>query len=177
MKFYFYFQIMENELTPQGAAHDEVNLLDEQDYQHFVYATQGQRFLNWLIDNIITRLALAYAVGIVIGLAIQLLSFDTQQQVYEGIQEKNFIYYLITYSIVAFTYLVYYTACEKLFKGYTLGKVITGTKAIRQDGGELTFRNALLRSLCRIVPFEVLSGFSTLTWHDSWTDTMVIKSR
>jgi uncharacterized RDD family membrane protein YckC len=74
-------------------------------------------------------------------------------------------------------YIVYYTLCEKLLKGYTLGKLITGTRAIRQDGGELTFRNALLRSLSRCVPFEVFSGFNTLTWHDSWTDTKVIKAR
>ena len=47
----------------------------------------------------------------------------------------------------------------------------------QQELGELTFKDALLRSLSRCVPFEVLSGFSTLTWHDSWTGTMVVKAR
>ncbi|MBK6634385.1 MAG: hypothetical protein IPG38_08770 [Chitinophagaceae bacterium] len=55
--------------------------------------------------------------------------------------------------------------------------MVTGTRAIRQDGNELTFKDALLRSLCRLVPFEVFSGFNILTWHDSWTETMVIKAR
>jgi hypothetical protein len=32
------------------------------------------------------------------------------------------------------------------------------------------------RSLCRLVPFEPLSGFG-YPWHDRWTKTMVIKSR
>jgi uncharacterized RDD family membrane protein YckC len=84
---------------------------------------------------------------------------------------------LLSLLIGYLNYIVYYTLCEKLLKGYTLGKLITGTRAIRQDGGELTFRNALLRSLSRCVPFEVFSGFNTLTWHDSWTDTKVIKAR
>jgi len=66
--------------------------------------------------------------------------------------------------------------CEKAFKGRTLGKVISGTRAIRNDGGELTLKDALLRSLSRLVPFEVFSGFGT-PWHDSWTNTQVIKAR
>ncbi len=85
--------------------------------------------------------------------------------------------FLLSFMIGYLNYIVYYTLCEKLFKGYTLGKIITGTRAIRQDGQELTLKNALLRSLSRCVPFEVFSGFNTLTWHDSWTDTMVVKSR
>jgi uncharacterized RDD family membrane protein YckC len=85
--------------------------------------------------------------------------------------------YIISYIIVIINYVFYYTLCEKLFKGYTLGKLITGTRAMRQDGEALTFKDALLRSLSRLVPFEVFSGFSTLPWHDSWTNTMVVKSR
>ena len=76
--------------------------------------------------------------------------------------------------IIIVNYLVYYTLCEKLFRGQTLGKLITGTKSLRTDGEELTFKDALLRSLCRLVPFEVFSGFG-VPWHDSWTNTMVVK--
>ena len=66
---------------------------------------------------------------------------------------------------------------EKLFKGYTVGKLITGTRAIREDGKELTFKNAILRSLSRMVPFEPFSAFGGSPWHDRWTKTRVIKSR
>jgi uncharacterized RDD family membrane protein YckC len=76
-----------------------------------------------------------------------------------------------------FNYIIYYTFCEKLFRGYTLGKLVTGTRAIRTDGQELTFRDTILRTLSRIVPFEVFSGFGGHPWHDEWTKTMVIKSR
>jgi uncharacterized RDD family membrane protein YckC len=40
--------------------------------------------------------------------------------------------------IIIVNYLVYYTLCEKLFRGQTLGKLITGTRAIRTDGEKLT---------------------------------------
>jgi uncharacterized RDD family membrane protein YckC len=65
---------------------------------------------------------------------------------------------------------------KKLFRGQTLGKLFTGTRAIRTDGEELTFKDALLRSLCRLIPFEVFSGFG-VPWHDSLTITMVVKKR
>ena len=76
-----------------------------------------------------------------------------------------------------FNYLIYYTFCELAFKGYTLGKLITGTKAIRNDGQPLMFKDTLLRSLSRMVPFEVFSGFGDKPWHDSWTNTTVVKAR
>ena len=164
-----------NELNSNSEQED---LLAEESYidNQFVYATQGQRFLNWLIDNLLMRYGLAYLTGMGVGLVIGIAAPDF----FENISYSESIFsplWLIGILIAYLNYIIYYTLCEKLFRGYTLGKLITGTRAIRQDGGELTFRNALLRSLSRCVPFEVFSGFSTLTWHDSWTDTMVIKAR
>jgi uncharacterized RDD family membrane protein YckC len=153
------------------------DLLAEEAYidNHFVYATQGQRFLNWLIDNALIRFGLNYVSGLAAGSLLTILFPEFMTKIAYGENQAGL--YIIVFFVVALDYIFYYTLCEKLFKGYTLGKLITGTRAIRQDGGELTFRNALLRSLSRCVPFEVFSGFSTLTWHDSWTDTMVIKAR
>jgi len=161
-----------------SATNEQKDLLVDETYlqEHFVYATQGQRFLNWLIDNILMRLGLSYLTGTIVGMLIGLLNPDFFQSIVFS-ENATFILAVLGLLIAYFNYIFYYTLCEKLFKGCTLGKLITGTRAIRQDGGELTFRNAILRSLSRCVPFEVFSGFKTLTWHDSWTDTMVIKSR
>lgn len=141
------------------------------------YATQGQRFLNWLIDNILMRFGLAYVTGLGFGLLLALIAPDFLQEIAESEGHLTGSVFLFTMIVSYFNYIFYYTLCEKLFKGYTLGKLITGTRAIRQDGGELKFKDALLRSLCRIVPLELFSGFSTLTWHDRWTNTMVVKAR
>lgn len=149
---------------------------DSYELNHFVHATQGQRFLNWLIDNLLMRYGLSYLTGMGIGIIIGIAAPDFFENAAYDEGPFGSLFFL-TFIIGYINYIIYYTLCEKLFRGYTIGKLITGTRAIRQDGGELTFRNALLRSLSRCVPFEVFSGFNTLTWHDSWTDTMVIKVR
>ncbi|MEP7238971.1 MAG: RDD family protein [Ferruginibacter sp.] len=160
------------------ARNEQEDLLSGDAYidNHFVYASQGQRFLNWLIDNILMRFGLAYLTGMGIGFILSIAAPDFLSNIANSDSPFGPLFFL-GIMIGYLDYIIYYTLCEKLFKGYTLGKVITGTRAIRQDGGELTFRNAILRSLSRCVPFEVFSGFSTLTWHDDWTDTMVIKAR
>ena len=151
-------------------------LADEGDLnvQH-IYATQGQRFVNWLVDNLLARFALSYLAGMGVGYILNMVAPDFLYDVVYGDNRAGLI--LLQYLIAAVTYVFYYTLCEKLFRGYTLGKLISGTRAIRQDGNELTVKDALLRSLSRIVPFEPFSGFNTLTWHDSWTKTMVIQTR
>ena len=140
-------------------------------FQH-TQATQGQRFLNFVIDNLLMRLTLTYASGYVVA---RLLLFIAPSFLYWLVDDNNKVGLIaLSYLIIIVNYLVYYTLCEKLFKGQTLGKLITGTMAIRTDGEELIFKDALLRSLCRLIPLEVLSGFG-VPWHDSLTHTMVVK--
>jgi uncharacterized RDD family membrane protein YckC len=139
------------------------------------YATQGQRFFNWLIDNLLMRFGISYVSGMAIGYTLALVFPEFMSRVFYG--ENRYGLLALSYLVGIINYLFYYTICEKAFKGYTLGKIITGTRAIRQDGEELTLKDAFLRTLSRLVPFEVFSGFGTLTWHDKWTKTMVIKSR
>jgi uncharacterized RDD family membrane protein YckC len=143
-----------------------------------VPAGTGQRFLNFLIDNILMQFGLSILTGIAVGVILALLFPDYMLRLTENPDTStNFDWFIISYAVGIVNYLLYYTICEKAFKGYTLGKLITGTRAIRDDGGELTFKDAFLRSLSRLVPFEVFSGFGGYPWHDSWTRTMVVKSR
>ena len=165
-----------NELTATPG--DQDFLYEESQHLNtYVYATQGQRFLNWLIDNLLMRLGLTFLTGMAISLILSFIAPDFLNRIAASESSMGGELILLSLMIGYMNYIVYYTLCEKLFKGYTLGKIITGTRAIRQDGNELSFKDALLRSLSRCVPFEVFSGFSTLTWHDSWTDTMVVKAR
>lgn len=140
-------------------------------YFQYIHATQGQRFLNFIIDNIIMRLALTYASGYVVGKTLQIIA---PEFLYKLVDDDKIGLWVLSYMIIFLNYLVYYTLFEKLFRGQTIGKFVTGTRAIRTDGEELTFKDALLRSLSRLVPFEVFSGFG-VPWHDSWTGTMVVK--
>ena len=146
-----------------------------EDYQEPTrQASTGQRFVNWLVDNLLMRFGLSYLTGMALGYAIN--NFFPDYALRISYEQDPFDLYLIAYVLVLLNYLLYYTVCEKAFKGYTLGKLVSGTRAIREDGGELTLKDAFLRSLSRLVPFEALSGFGR-PWHDSWTRTHVIQVR
>ena len=151
------------------------DLFAEEDLVSINYASTGARFLNFLIDAILIQYGLAFITGAAIGLVIFSLFPDAAEAFYLG--SNQFLVLGISYVIGCVNYIIYYTFCEKVFNGKTLGKLITGTKAIREDGTPLTFRDAILRSLSRIVPFEAFSGFGGHPWHDGWTKTLVIKTR
>ncbi len=162
---------MQNQLTVESP---ETHLFNDEEMSSYTTASNGQRFLNLLIDTIIAQ----YGLGLLSGVALV--------SVWTAVDETSAYNYLVEGS-VSFTFislflslainLVYYTCSEKLFKGFTLGKLITGTQAIRTDGLPLTWRNALLRTLTRWVPFEPFSAISNSPWHDRWTSTQVIKKR
>ena len=149
-----------------------------EEYEQFTDASQGSRFFNFLIDNLFMNYILSQATGYVVGYLLGVLAPDYMLSIaYEGESSSSLLF--LSFCIIYFNYIFYYTICEAAFKGYTLGKLITGTRAIRADGQNLTFKNALLRTLSRIVPFEAFSGLGAPCepWHDKWTKTRVIKAR
>jgi uncharacterized RDD family membrane protein YckC len=146
---------------------------------HAVYqeASSGQRLLNFIVDNVLLRLVIEFVTGtMLIQAMLNIAPEFTYSAFGDGISAEGF---LISYLFAVIHYIFYYTICEKAFKGYTLGKLISGTRAIRNDGQELTLKDCILRSLSRMVPFEVFSGLgsSCEPWHDTWTNTRVIKTR
>ena len=147
---------------------------DEELFTH-EEASTGQRFFNYLVDGLLMQYGLGMLTGYMVVYTVMAIDEDTAYSLFGNESSASFI--LSTYMISIVNYLVYYTICEKLFKGYTLGKLITGTRAIRTDGQELTLRDAFLRTLSRCVPFEPLSALGNSPWHDRWTNTMVVKSR
>jgi uncharacterized RDD family membrane protein YckC len=148
------------------------DLFEDGEFVEYHEASTGQRFVNYLIDYLLMSFVIAFATTY---LLIELLMVTSPETAYNLFNETN---YLATYIIALINHLLYYTVCEKLFRGYTLGKLVSGTRAIREDGGELTFKDAFLRSLSRLVPFEPFSiWFGNGIWHDAWTKTKVIKTR
>jgi uncharacterized RDD family membrane protein YckC len=150
----------------------EIDLFEENEFVEYDEASNGQRFTNYLIDSLLMRYAIGYATGYFLA---KFLLAVSPQTAYDLFGKDDL---LAGYIIALLNHLIYYTICEKAFKGYTLGKFITGTRAIRDDGEELTMKDAFLRSLSRLVPLEALSiWFGNGLWHDTWTKTKVIKAR
>ncbi|WP_143307765.1 RDD family protein [Chitinophaga vietnamensis] len=117
------------------------------------HATKGQRFANYLIDYFL----------IVILCACMMIFMGE-------FWEKNSI---LTTIIIAFPY---YFIMEVATRGRTLGKFITRTRAVNENGEDMSLGQVLGRTLSRLVPFDNFSGLGTAPWHDKWSGTIVIKA-
>ena len=150
----------------------QTDLFEEGEFVEYTEASKGQRFINYLLDYLVMYFGIAYATTY---LLLQVLLATSPETAYDLFGGGNV---LASYIIAIANHLLYYTICEKVFRGHTLGKLVTGTRVIREDGEELTFKDAFLRTLSRLVPFEAFSiWFGEGMWHDTWTKTKVIKTR
>lgn len=143
-------------------------------FLHHNDASRGQRILNYIVDNVIMRFTITYVTGYGIGFILGTLFPEMMREINHN--NNKFFLYVMAYIIVCVNYIIYYTVSEKLFKGQTIGKLVTGTRAIRDDGQDLTIKDAFLRSVSRLVPLEPFSAFG-VPWHDSWTQTRVVRTR
>lgn len=152
-KFLFYFIkiIMEPQTDMLTEIHEEINLEP---------VSTGIRFADYIVDIIAF-----YLTAIVVGVIAGTLSINYTS-------DTLFLYF-ISYAI----FIGYYTIMEGASNGRTLGKLITGSRAVKDDGSNITWKDALLRSLSRSVPFEPFSAFGGYPWHDRWTNTKVVKNK
>jgi uncharacterized RDD family membrane protein YckC len=157
---------MEN--TLQGTPYQE-NLLDEVDYT-LVPASSGKRLANYLIDLFVFYIAWkVFFRYIGLKIAMSMIGED------EG---KASIYLKVLLIAVVFE-VTLMSAIEFVGGGRSLGKLLTRTRAVNDDGTPITFKTAVLRRLSRMVPFEAFSalGAQAEPWHDRWTNTRVIEER
>jgi uncharacterized RDD family membrane protein YckC len=132
-----------------------------------VPASSGVRFLNYLIDRVVLYFIVTSIERAILPLLLTppRVAFDIYYWTYLG----------AAYLGVAMLDTLYYTVLEGT-TGRTLGKLITNTRVVRDDGSPLTMKDTLYRSLSRLVPFEAFSGFG-VPWHDRWTQTTVTSNR
>jgi uncharacterized RDD family membrane protein YckC len=155
------------EQTSQETTND---LLDNSE-SHLIRADTGKRFVNYLIDVVVFYL-LAMGVGVIIALVspstIMEMSDDTSP--FGSITDR--IISLVLYG-------VYMGIVESIFKGKSLGKLITGTRAVNMDGSPISAGTAFSRGFSRAVPFCAFSAFGSPSnpWQDKWTDTLVIDEK
>jgi uncharacterized RDD family membrane protein YckC len=154
---------MEN--TLQGTPYQE-NLLDNVSYS-LVRARPAKRLANYIIDLVFFYIAWkVFFKYIGLKIAMSMIGED------DG---KPAIYAKVL--LIAFIFeLGLMSAIEFLGGGRSLGKLITRTRAVNDDGTPITFKTAVLRRLSRMIPFEAFSalGPQTQPWHDRWTSTRVI---
>jgi len=143
--------------------------LFETDFE-YMRASTGKRFLNYLIDLVVDYILVIITVYIVVNLY-------PPSAYYIAEQSQGFSFVLSLFWLII--YLLYMGITEAVFKGRSIGKLITNTRAVNLDGTRISFKTAFLRSLSRAVPFSAFSalGAPCDPWWDQWTKTLVIDQK
>ena len=133
-----------------------------------IIASNRQRFVNVVIDYI-ARIALTFLIGIVAGTIGVLTGNEEILIFFQNITQLQ----EITFGLIVL--LIYYNVFE-IFFGTTIGKLFTKTVVVDVYGEKPSANAILIRSLCRMIPFEVFSFFGTpcVGWHDSLSKTYVV---
>ncbi len=136
---------------------------------NIVRASAGKRLANYIID-----LILFYLIAAIILFLFALLNL-TLFESFLNSSEFNILDRVLS----LFLYGFYMFITEAVFKGKSLGKLITGTRAVNLDGSRITTTTALRRGLSRAVPFNEFSAFGNPPnpWHDRWNKSMVIDEK
>lgn len=154
---------MEN--TP-GIPTNNENILDDVRYTLYE-ASGGKRFANYLIDRV--GFYVLWRLLLIKVYAWCIFTFNVPTDSYFTILALGYIVIISLLGLLI-------AGMEAATGGKTIGKFITGTRAVNEDGTRVGTKKAVLRFLCRLVPFEAFSalGSPCYPWHDRWTHTLVI---
>lgn len=132
-----------------------------------LYASKEKRFINFIVDTI-GYYVFSFIVGLLLGL-LELIGFSGALEFIANLGSLG----SLVFGVVVM--LVYFCSFEVPTQR-TLGKFITKTMVVMEDGGKPTFQDILIRSLCRFIPFEAFSflGSDARGWHDSMSNTYVV---
>lgn len=126
-------------------------------------ATRGRRMTTWILDVVFI-----YLVAFFGGIQLAMLGL---QELVQGVPD------IILGYIIA---LLFYIP-QELSGGQTLGKMITKTKAVSEDGQPMSFGQVVGRSFCRLIPFDAFSYLGgdgqPRGWHDRFSKTVVVSVR
>lgn len=134
-----------------------------------LYATSWQRLANFIIDYLM-QLFLA----VVVGMAAVFIDLLTGTTLAFKVQNMNKIQeYLLGFIILAIYYFFF-----EVFTSRTVGKFITGTIVVTEFGEKPSVRAILIRTCCRLIPFEFLTFFNNSPgWHDTISHTFVVRKK
>ncbi len=137
---------------------------------YYVRASTGKRLANYVID-IISFYFFVLGLGFVLALAMPTAA--------DMLTSSSPGFALVDRLISLLLYGLYMSAVEAIFKGKSLGKFFTNTRAVNVDGTPISAGKACERGLSRAVPFCVFSalGNPCNPWQDKWTNTMVVDEK
>lgn len=138
--------------------------------EYYTRATAGKRLANYLIDLVIFYI-LAFGLAVLLALIAP--------SIFEDLDNETVGFGLLDRVLSLVMYALYMFIVEAVFKGKSLGKLITRTRAVNLDGSHISASTAFARGFSRAVPFCSFSalGNPCNPWQDKWTKTMVVNER
>ena len=138
----------------------------------YVMATMPQRLVNYLVDTAM-QLVLLFGAAVISFIIGDLLGTKKPVEFVAKLDQNRVALYTVTYTVT----LIYYNFFEILW-ARTVGKFITQTVVVDENGEKPSYENIMIRSLCRLIPFNPLSVLlGTRGWHDSLSKTYVVNKK
>jgi len=130
-------------------------------------ASQGKRFLNYLLDLVFIMIFI-FAFYLIFLIILTIVAPSIVSDIEEG---NKLLQYLVSFIVS----MIYYTSFEAV-TGKSIAKYITKTKVVTEIGEKPNFKIIVVRSICRFIPFEAFSFLINdgSGWHDTISNTKVI---
>ncbi len=154
---------MKDPLSPYAPPKSSLET-DYQESAEIVLVSKWLRLANLVIDYI------GYMIlAVIVGILVAIIWGE------EGIKYMESIPDIVFGAPILLGYYIFFESLT----GRTLGKLVTGTKVVNENGLRASFGQILGRSFSRLIPFEVFSflGEKGRGWHDSLPRTYVVKNR
>ena len=131
-------------------------------------ASKWKRFFNHILD-LLPQYAIMYGVSYLFFYIGEFTGNYTLNDFWNGMSAIED--YIFTYSL----FIIYYFVMESLTHR-TLGKYVTNTMVVLENGDKPSNKIIFTRTLCRLIPFDGLSflGTNGKGWHDSLSKTYVV---
>jgi uncharacterized RDD family membrane protein YckC len=73
------------------------------------------------------------------------------------------MFYVVVFVVTIGIFVGYPVTCETLTRGRTVGKIAVGLRVVRDDGGAIRFRHALVRGLLAVIEVYLFLAISVIT--------------
>lgn len=112
------------------------------------YASVLRRLGAYAVDAVLLFIAFPTILGAICGLIFYLtIGFDWMQ--------NGFLFWLYVFSIVSIPFWLYYSLLESSAWQATYGMRLFGLQVTDTDGRRISFGRALLRTVIKLLPFEL----------------------
>lgn len=141
---------------------------EQNESKKVVEAPKGKRFANVVLDSVFM-----FIINFLISFVISFILAIFSPELFDQFANMGLLASYLFGFIMGTTY---YTLFE-MYNGQTLGKFITNTKVVMENGEKPEPMVILLRTVCRFIPFESFSflGSSNSGWHDKFSKTRVVE--